>query len=155
DLYGRKVILLTGIGIFLGGSALCGLAPSMLALVVFRGIQGLGAAALTSTAFSIPADLFVPAERARYQGIFGSVFALSSVIGPFLGGFITDHIGWRWVFYVNVPFGVLAVALIVTSMPRLHSGLRARVDYLGAFLLVTTTVPLLLALTLSRTSRGG
>lgn len=146
DSFGRKAVILTGIAIFLLGSVLCGLAPSMLTLVIFRGVQGLGAAAITSTAFAVPADLFVPAERARYQGIFGTVFAAASIIGPLLGGVLTDSIGWRWVFFINLPLGAIAVAFILAKMPRLHSGLASRVDYLGAALLVVTTVPLLLTL---------
>jgi hypothetical protein len=148
DLYGRKIILLFGIVVFLIGSMLCGIAPTMLMLVVCRAIQGLGAAALTSTAFAVPADLFVPAERPRYQGIFMGVFGLSSVIGPFVGGLLTDGPGWRWVFYVNLPLGMIALAFIIAKMPRMHSGLRAPIDYQGAATLMLTVVPLLLALTL-------
>jgi EmrB/QacA subfamily drug resistance transporter len=151
DIYGRKIILLIGIVIFLAGSALCGIAPSMVMLVFFRGIQGLGAAALTSTAFAVPADLFVPAERPRYQGIFSAVFGLASVIGPYIGGLLTDGPGWRWVFYVNLPLGLVAMAFIAAKMPKLHSGLRSAVDYLGAVLLIVAVVPLLLALTLDKT----
>ncbi|MBC7883531.1 MAG: MFS transporter [Anaerolineae bacterium] len=151
DLYGRKPILLIGISIFLVGSMLCGLAPTILTLAICRGLQGLGAGAITALAFTIPADLYVPAERAKLQGLFTSVFALSSVLGPFLGGFLTDTLGWRWIFYVNLPFGAIAVGFIVAYMPRLESGLRTAVDYLGAVLLVATVVPLLLALTLDRT----
>ena len=151
DIYGRKIILLIGTVIFLVGSALSGIAPSMIMLVIFRGLQGLGAAALTSTAFAVPADLFVPAERPRYQGIFTGVFGLASVIGPYLGGLLTDGPGWRWVFYVNLPLGLLAMAFIAIKMPRLHSGLRVTVDYLGSALLMVAVVPLLLALTLDKT----
>lgn len=151
DIYGRKPVLLSGIVIFLLGSVLCGVAPSMFMLVVFRGLQGLGAAALTSTAFAIPADLFVPAERARYQGIFAAVFGLSSIVGPYIGGLITDTVGWRWVFYINLPLGLVALAFIYAKMPRMHSGLTAKIDYLGSLLLVVTVVPLLLGLTLDKT----
>lgn len=157
DIYGRKPILLFGIAVFLLGSALCGAAgepffgnlfgSAMMQLVVFRGLQGLGAAALTSVAFAIIADLFAPADRARYQGLFGAVFGISSVIGPLLGGFLTDNISWRWVFYVNVPIGLLATYFITTRMPVLASGLKPKVDYLGAALIIVFTVPLLLALT--------
>jgi len=146
DSFGRKAVILAGIAIFLLGSVLCGLAGSMLALVVFRGVQGLGAAAITSTAFAVPADLFVPAERARYQGVFGTVFALSSIVGPLLGGVLTDGIGWRWVFFINLPLGAIAVTFIVAKMPRLHSGLPSKVDWLGALMLIIATVPLLLTL---------
>jgi EmrB/QacA subfamily drug resistance transporter len=150
DLYGRKNILLFGIVLFLVGTALCGIAPTMLTLVLFRAIQGLGAAALTSTAFAVPADLFVPAERPRYQGIFMAVFGLASVIGPYVGGLLTDGPGWRWVFYVNLPLGLIALAFIATKMPRMHSGVRLPIDYLGALTLVLAVVPLLLALTLDK-----
>ncbi|MCP2013404.1 EmrB/QacA subfamily drug resistance transporter [Deinococcus sp. HSC-46F16] len=157
DLYGRKPILMFGIVVFLIGSALCGLSGEpflgslfgggMEQLVVFRALQGIGAAALGSVAFAIVADLFEPIDRPRYQGLFGAVFGLSSVIGPLLGGFLTDQISWRWVFYVNLPIGLVAVAFIASRMPRLASGLTGRVDWLGAFLILLFSVPLLLALT--------
>ncbi|MFC5847759.1 DHA2 family efflux MFS transporter permease subunit [Deinococcus petrolearius] len=157
DLYGRKPVLMFGIVVFLLGSALCGLAGEaflgglfgggMMQLIVFRALQGVGAAALGSVAFAIIADLFEPADRPRYQGLFGAVFGLSSVIGPLLGGFLTDHVSWRWVFYVNLPIGLVALAFIFAKMPRLASGLKARVDWLGAFLILLFSVPLLLALT--------
>ncbi|ALW89031.1 MDR family MFS transporter [Deinococcus actinosclerus] len=157
DLYGRKPILMIGIVIFLIGSALCGLSGEpflgnlfgggMMQLVVFRGLQGVGAAALGSVAFAIIADLFEPVDRPRYQGLFGAVFGLSSVIGPLLGGFLTDQVSWRWVFYVNLPIGLIALAFIASKMPRLASGLKAKVDWLGAFLILVFAVPLLLALT--------
>ncbi|PTA69530.1 MDR family MFS transporter [Deinococcus arcticus] len=157
DLYGRKPILMIGIVVFLIGSALCGLAGEpflgnlfgggMMQLVVFRGLQGVGAAALGSVAFAIIADLFEPVDRPRYQGLFGAVFGLSSVIGPLLGGFLTDQVSWRWVFYVNLPIGLVALAFIASKMPRLDSGLQAKVDWLGAFLILVFAVPLLLALT--------
>lgn len=151
DQYGRRSIVLFGIGVFLAGSALCGVAASMPQLIVFRVVQGIGAAALTSSAFAVPADLYAPAERARYQGLFGAVFALSSVIGPTLGGFLTDALSWRWVFYVNVPFGALALLLIITKMPRLGGGIRLPVDWAGTALLIAAVVPLLLALSLDKT----
>ena len=157
DIYGRKPILMFGIVLFLVGSALCGMAgepwfgnlfgSGMMQLVVFRAVQGLGAAALTSVAFAIIADIFVPADRGRYQGLFGAVFGISSVIGPLLGGFLTDNISWRWVFYVNLPIGLIALAFIASKMPTLASGLKPKVDYVGAVLIVIFTVPLLLALT--------
>ncbi|MPY65780.1 MFS transporter [Deinococcus sp. SDU3-2] len=157
DLYGRKPILMFGIVVFLIGSALCGLAGEPFLgnlfgggieqLVVFRGLQGVGAAALGSVAFAIIADLFEPVDRPRYQGLFGAVFGLSSVLGPLLGGFLTDQLSWRWVFYVNLPIGLVALAFIAAKMPRLASGLQAKVDWLGAFLILLFTVPLLLALT--------
>lgn len=151
DLWGRKVILLWGILVFLIGSVLCGLAQTMIQLILYRVIQGIGAAALTSTAFAIPADLFTPAERPRYMGIFGAVFGLASVIGPFLGGVLTDNLSWHWTFFVNLPLGIIALVFIITKMPRLASGLRAPIDWLGTVLLIVGVVPLLLGLTLDKT----
>jgi EmrB/QacA subfamily drug resistance transporter len=151
DLYGRKVILLWGIVVFLLGSVLCGIAASMVQLIFYRVLQGIGAAALTSTAFAIPADLFTPVERPRYMGLFGSVFGLASVIGPFSGGFLTDQLSWHWVFYVNLPLGLLALAFVWFKMPALASGLRARIDWLGTIFLILTVVPLMLGLTLDKT----
>ncbi len=150
DLFGRRSIVLFGMAVFLIGSALCGLAASMLQLILFRVIQGIGAAALTSSAFAVPADLFAPAERPRYMGLFGGVFALSSVIGPYLGGLLTDTLSWRWVFYVNVPIGVVAIAFVLAKMPRLVSGRRAPLDWAGTIGLIVAVVPLLLGLTLDR-----
>jgi EmrB/QacA subfamily drug resistance transporter len=150
DLYGRRVIVLFGIVVFLTGSALCGIAGSMIQLILFRVLQGVGAAALTSTAFAVPADLYSPVERARYTGFFGVVFALSSVVGPYLGGFLTDALSWRWVFYVNVPVGAVALFLTITKMPPLRSGHRLPIDWAGTALLVAAVVPLLLALTFDK-----
>jgi EmrB/QacA subfamily drug resistance transporter len=150
DIYGRKPILLWGISVFLLGSVLCGIAGGMIQLIAFRVLQGIGAAAITSTAFATPADLFVPADRAKYMGIFGGVFGLASVVGPFAGGLLTDKISWHWVFYVNVPLGLIALAFVIAKMPRLASGLRARIDWLGTLLLIGAVVPLMLGLTLDK-----
>ena len=151
DLYGRKPVLLWGIVVFLIGSALCGIAQSMIQLIVFRVVQGVGAAAITSTAFATPADLFAAADRPRYMGLFPAVFGLASVVGPFLGGLLTDQISWHWVFYVNVPLGAIALWFVWTKMPRMASGLQARIDWLGTLLLIGAVVPLLLGLTLDKT----
>ena len=115
DLFGRRPLFLTAITIFLLGSVLCGLAQTMLQLIVFRGVQGLGAGGLMTLAQTTIADLIPPRERGRYQGIFGAVFAACSVAGPLLGGLITDALSWRWVFYVNLPVGAAALALIWTE----------------------------------------
>ena len=168
DMYGRKPILVVGIAIFLFGSMLSGLAgefgslpilgSGMTQLVIFRAVQGLGGAALFSSAFAIIADLFPPAERGKYQGLFGGVFGLASVLGPVIGGFFTDHgtttlfghlvEGWRWVFYVNLPLGLFAMFLIAVKMPNLTFTKKpGRIDYLGAALIITTFVPMMLALT--------
>lgn len=172
DQYGRKPILIIGVLLFLVGSALCGLSGEfgelpvlgggMMQLIVFRAIQGLGGGALMTCTFAIIADLFPPRERGRLFGMFGSVFGLATVIGPFIGGFFTDHgtvmllnhevAGWRWVFYVNLPLGLIALFMIIYRMPALRPGGGGRVDYVGAALVVLTTTPLLLALSLGGTS---
>lgn len=147
DLYGRKWFFFSGIVIFLIGSALCGLSHNMVELVAFRGLQGIGGGAIMGNAFAIIADLFVPAERAKWQGVLGGVFGLASVIGPALGGFLTDHASWRWVFYVNLPLGLVALAFIGFLMPKVASAIKDKViDYWGAGLIAATLVPLLLAL---------
>jgi EmrB/QacA subfamily drug resistance transporter len=151
DLYGRKVILLSGIVIFLTGSALCGIASSALELILYRAVQGIGAASLFTSAFAVVADLFPPQERGKWQGLFGACFGLSSVIGPLLGGFLTDHFGWHWVFFVNLPIGAAAVAFILSKMPDLRrEGGPVHLDIAGTVALVVAVVPLLLALSLGR-----
>jgi EmrB/QacA subfamily drug resistance transporter len=147
DLYGRKPLFLIAILIFLVGSSLCGLAGSMTQLVVFRGIQGLGAGGLMTLAMTTVADLVPPRERGRYQGYFGAVFAFSSIAGPLLGGFITDALSWRWIFYVNLPIGALALAFFLFGFRRPHHVVPHRIDYWGATLLTAATVALLMVLT--------
>lgn len=171
DQYGRKPILIIGVLLFLAGSALCGLSGEfgpmpvlgggMMQLVVFRAVQGLGAGALMTVSFAVMADLYPPRERGKVFGLFGSVFGLATVIGPFIGGFFTDHgtvtlmgyevAGWRWVFYVNLPLGALALFMIIYRMPVLRKGGGGNIDYLGAVLVVLTAATFLLALTLGGT----
>ncbi|MBC8163761.1 MAG: MFS transporter [Roseiflexaceae bacterium] len=151
DVLGRRAIVIWGIVVFLIGSVLCGIAGSMIQLVIFRVIQGIGAAALASTAFAIPADLYPPAERARATGLIGATFGIASILGPLVGGFLTDGPGWRWAFFVNIPFGILALAVILTRMPKLNSGQRDPIDWLGTGLLLLAVVPLLLGLSLDKT----
>ena len=153
DLFGRKLILLVGIGIFLLGSLLCGLSNDTWAIIASRAVQGLGSAALFTTALAVIADIFPPAERGKYSGLFGAVFGISSVVGPLVGGFLTDNFSWHWVFYVNLPVGALAVAFIVSKMPALnHQTSKPSIDYAGAAALLAALIPLLLALSLGKTA---
>jgi len=146
DMYGRKPLFIIAIVIFLVGSCLCGLSRSMTELVVFRGIQGMGAGGLIVLAQTTIADLVAPRERGRYQGLFGAVFAFSSVAGPLLGGFITSALSWRWIFYVNVPVGIPALAMIAFGFRRPHHKVSHRIDYAAVALLSSATVALLLVL---------
>ncbi|ATB42887.1 drug resistance transporter EmrB/QacA family [Cystobacter fuscus] len=153
DGFGRRRILVIGILIFLGGSALCGLSRTTVQLILARAVQGAGSASLFTSAFAIVADIFPPAERGKYQGLFGAMFGLSSVVGPLVGGFLTDHLSWHWVFFVNLPLGAVALVFILTRMPPLRRpGARPSVDVGGAFTLALFTVPLLVALSLGRST---
>ena len=135
DLYGRKIVLQTAIAIFLVGSMLCGIAQGMGALIAFRAVQGLGAGGLIVTTMAVVGDLVSPRERGRYQGLFGAVFGVSTVLGPLLGGFFVDHLSWRWIFYVNLPIGVAALAVIAVAFHPHAAQRRHVVDYAGAALL--------------------
>jgi len=146
DIFGRKKLFLIAISIFVLGSALSGLSQNMTELIAFRAFQGIGAGMLMSTAFAVIGDLFTPAERPRWQGFIGAVFGLASVVGPLLGGYLTDHATWRWNFYINVPVGLLALFMISTRMPHIEpSKKRQRIDYMGAGLLAAGLSSLMLA----------
>ena len=152
DQFGRRNLLMIGIGLFLAGSALSGLSQDMFQLILFRGIQGLGAGALFPISLAVIGDLFTPAERGKYQGLFGAVFGVSALIGPALGGFLTDQISWHWVFYVNLPVGALALAIIWRLMPaHQRSGVTRKVDWLGVFIFTLALVPILVGLTNKQT----
>jgi EmrB/QacA subfamily drug resistance transporter len=135
DLYGRKIVLQSAIVIFLVGSVLCGIAQNMGELIAFRALQGLGAGGLIVTTMAVVGDIFPPRDRGRYQGFFGAVFGVSTVVGPLLGGFFVDHLSWRWIFYVNVPVGVAALAAIAVAFHPHTSHRKHAIDYAGAVLL--------------------
>jgi EmrB/QacA subfamily drug resistance transporter len=151
DLFGRKPFLLAGMIGFVAASALCGQSHGMLELVTFRTIQGIFGGMLFATVFAVIGDLFPPSQRARLAGLFGAVFGLSSIIGPTAGGYITDSWGWRWVFYVNLPVGIIAVLLVIATMPYVRSSASLRdIDFLGAGMLIAGLVPLMVALSITR-----
>ncbi|TMD31556.1 MAG: DHA2 family efflux MFS transporter permease subunit [Chloroflexi bacterium] len=151
DLFGRKPFLLAGMIGFVAASALCGLSQDMTQLIVFRGIQGIFGGVLFATVFTVIGDLFPPESRGRVQGLFGGVFGLSSIVGPTAGGFITDHWSWRWVFEVNIPVGIVAVAVVLAGLPYVRSKASWRdIDFFGAVTLAAGVVPLLIALSITR-----
>jgi EmrB/QacA subfamily drug resistance transporter len=148
DLFGRRPILLFAVSVFLLGSLLSGLSQEMWQFVAFRGIQGLGAGALFPVALAVIGDMFDASERGKYQGLVGAVFGLSSVIGPAIGGVITDTVGWHWVFFVNLPLGAVVFVVIWRALPTFRpAGARPKIDYLGASVLAGALVPLLVGLT--------
>ena len=145
DAFGRRRFFIVGMVLFVIGSALCGQSHSMMELIIFRALQGLGAGAMMPITQAIFGDIFPPAQRARWAGVLMSTFGFATIVGPLLGGWITDNIGWRWTFYVNLPVGIIAVVFAAIALPG-HVQLRRHViDYVGASLLVVAAVPLLLA----------
>src|SRR6266568_1191599 len=148
DLFGRKVIFIIGVSLFLVGSALSGASQSMNMLIAFRAFQGLGAGALLPIAIAVVGDLFTPRERGKWQGVTGAVFGISSIIGPVVGGWLTEYASWRWIFYVNLPIGIVALLVLIFLMPPLRKGAtQVSIDYVGAALLILGSVPLLLGFT--------
>ncbi|MGH7239202.1 MAG: MDR family MFS transporter, partial [Candidatus Saccharimonadales bacterium] len=146
DMFGRKKIFQFSIGLFLVGSALCGLSQNMNQLIAFRALQGLGAGGLFTLSLAVIGDVIPPRQRGRYQGYFGAVFGIASIVGPLLGGFFTDShtLGWRWIFYINLPLGVLALFAIATRLHLPIHRTKHRVDFLGAGLLGAAIASLLL-----------
>jgi EmrB/QacA subfamily drug resistance transporter len=146
DIYGRRVMFFVNVGIFLLGSVLAGASHSMAWLIASRAIQGLGGGGLAAAAFTIIADIFPPRERGKWVGLIGAVFGLASVIGPTLGGFLTDNLSWRWVFYVNIPVGIAAMAIAYFALPNIKHDARGKIDWLGSLSITAAVVPLILAL---------
>lgn len=158
DLFGRKWFYVAGILLFVAGSALSGAAgepwlstvfgsgSAMMQLIVFRGVQGLGGGMLMANGMALVGDMFGPRERGRYQGLFGAVFGLASVVGPVLGGWLTDTLSWRWIFYINVPIGIAALAVLAFALPTPERGQNHAIDWWGTLALVAGLVPLLIAL---------
>ncbi len=146
DVHGRRTLFMVAISIFLVGSALCGLAQNMTELVLFRAVQGLGAGGLFPLALATIGVIVPPRDRGRYQGLIGATFAAASIAGPALGGLIVDHTTWRWIFYVNIPVGLLALLVISITMPKRTEKREHSIDYRGFFLLAAGTTALLLAL---------
>jgi EmrB/QacA subfamily drug resistance transporter len=147
DMFGRKYFYIAGLIIFSVTSILCGLSNSMTALIIWRGIQGIGGGMMMANSFTVIGDLFPPAERGKFMGYMSAVFATSSVIGPVLGGFITDAISWHWVFFVNIPIGILIIILFALYFPDIKpAASKHRIDYAGVTTLILTVVPIMLAL---------
>jgi EmrB/QacA subfamily drug resistance transporter len=148
DLYGRKPMFMIGIGIFLAGSALSGLSQDMTQLIAFRGLQGIGAGSLFPIALAVIGDLFTPAERGKYQGLFGAVFGIAFVVGPLVGGWLTENISWHWIFYVNVPIGLVSLFFIWRLLPVVKNPRATRnFDLLGGAIFTVAISALLIGLT--------
>src|SRR3954465_12918535 len=147
DMIGRKPVFMAAILIFLAGSMLAGLSQSMGQLIGFRALQGIGAGGLMVGAQAIIADIVPPRERGRYMGLIGSVFAVASVAGPLLGGFLVDNLSWRWVFYVNMPVGALAIVIVATRLHLHTPSIRHEIDILGATLLSGAVTALIMVAT--------
>jgi EmrB/QacA subfamily drug resistance transporter len=162
DLFGRRRILLIGVAVFVAGSLLSGISANVEQLIMWRALQGIGGGIITANAFTIVGDLFAARERARWQGLIGAVFGLASVVGPLLGGWLTDgqHIlgmttDWRWTFYINVPIGIVALILIAVFCPPLRRAAKAVIDYLGAALLSISLAVLIISVDNTETIFAG
>jgi EmrB/QacA subfamily drug resistance transporter len=153
DYFGRKPLLIFGISVFLIGSALSGLSGEMWQLILFRGIQGIGAGSLFPISLAVIGDLFTPAERGKYQGLFGAVFGVAALIGPALGGIITDNISWHWIFYINLPLGLISLLVVGRVLPSVKRPKNPlNLDVVGATVFVAAMIPLLVGLTNKQTA---
>jgi EmrB/QacA subfamily drug resistance transporter len=147
DIFGRKYFYLGGLIVFIFGSVLCGISQTMNQIIIFRGLQGAGAGVIMANAFTVIGDIFPPVERGKYQGFMSAVFGISSIVGPTLGGYITDNLSWHWVFFVNVPLGLIVIVLFIFFFPNFRpDNLKHRIDYLGVVMLILGVAPLMLAL---------
>ncbi|WP_166240522.1 MDR family MFS transporter [Paenibacillus turpanensis] len=155
DMYGRKLFFLAGLIVFMIGSALCGLATTMTELIIYRAVQGIGGGALMPIVFTIIFDIFPPEKGGKMQGLFGAVFGLSSVLGPSLGAFFTDHVHWTWNFYINLPLGVISIGLIIWGYHESREKRKQRIDWLGAVMLTAAILSLMFALELGGTKVNG
>jgi EmrB/QacA subfamily drug resistance transporter len=152
DMYGRKVVLQAALGVFLAGSALCGLSQNLDELIAFRAVQGLGGGGLIVSAQAAIGDVVPPRQRGRYTGLFGAVFGLASIAGPLLGGLLTSHLSWRWIFYVNLPLGLVALSVLAAAFPAASERVRHQIDYLGTALIAAGVGAIVLLASLGGTS---
>ena len=143
DLYGRKNTLIVGISIFLLGSFLCGISMNMYSLIAFRAIQGIGAGSIFTVTYTIVGDLFAASERAKIQGWVGTVWGIASLLGPFLGGFLIDTLSWHWIFFINIPFGIISIVLLKNNLKENFKKRKVRIDYMGTLVLTTSIVLIL------------